>query len=334
MNFWLFRTNLTNLESYHQYDNFEDFKKNLWDFYLWCGIWLLENTKCQEVDIWRLTKNKSYSIKFKLPNNKLFIQRFVKNFNECFKYSSPTISFFRGGFPQYDEVIKKNPKFFGNKIYLGASKRIYPIYNKYDKILIEDERHMKKKCIPFYKIAPSNIFYPLNLEKKWDICFPANGTQIKYKNQEYFINQISKSEFLRNLKIVNIGNKPEIIEKICKKHGINNIELLGHVDRFNVNKILNQSYFGLVASNNVDGCPRVIMEIIASQTPLLIYNQTHLLKYYRDLDCVNVFSDNKLEKIYKRAKKNYEEMKQKNSEYLNSELSLDKIMEMNLKLWN
>jgi len=333
--FWLFRTNLTSLESYHQYNNLDDFEKNCWDFYAVIGLWILQNTDCREITVWRLTKKKNFATKFKLPNNKLFIQRFVKNFDECFKYPFPDATLFRGGFKEYCELTKKNPKFFGTKLYLGASKRKYPIYGgKYDKVLVEDERDLKKKnYIPFYKIGVPNIFKSLNLEKKWDICFPANFTQISYKGQEYFIKQISKSDLLKSLKIVNCGNKPEVGKKLCKKYGINNIEFLGHVDRFGVNSVLNHSKFGLVASNNTDGCPRVATEILGAGTPLLVRKETRLLDYYKNLDCVEVFDDNKLEKVYKKAKKNYKEMKQKNIEYLKHELNIDNIMKMNLKLW-
>lgn len=334
--FYLFRTNLTNLESYHQYNNnLKDFENNLWDFYLVAGIWLLRNTECEEVTIWRLTKNKSYSIKFKLPNNKLYIQRWVKSLNEVFNYPRPDISLFRGGFKIYDDITKKNSKFFKKKLYLGANgPRRYPCYGGiYDKILIEDERDVIKNCIPFYKIGPPKIFKPLDLDKIYDICWPCNFTQIKQKGHEYFIQQVSKSNILRNSKIVHIGNKPEVGKKLCQKYGITNIKFIGHVDRFRVNKVLNQSKFGVVTSNNVDGCVRTSTEIIGSGTPLLIRNETRLLKHYRNLECVKTFSDNKLEKIYKEAKKNYEEMKQKNLEALENELSMDNIMKMNLKLW-
>jgi len=335
MIFWLFRTNLTNLESYHQYDNIKDFKMNLWDFYLLQGLWLLENTECEEVSIWRLTKRPSYGVKFKF-GGKVFIQRFVRSFDECFKYKKPDVTFFRGGFSEYDRLTKKNPKFFGTKLYLGANgPRRYPIYGGiYDKILIEDERDIKKdNHYPFYKIGVPNIFKPLNLQKKYDICWIANGTQIKQKGQEYFIEYVSKSNVLKNAKILHIGNKPDVGKKLCDKYGVDNIDFTGHYDRFGVNKALNQSKFGLVTSNDVDGCPRISTEILATGTPLLIRDKTRLLRYYRDLDFVKTFSDNNLEKIYEEAKKNYEEMRQKNLNALESELNLDNIMRMNIRLW-
>lgn len=332
-NFFLFRTNLTNLESYHQYKNIDDFKNNLWDFYIWICIWLLENTECEQSTVFRLTKNKSYSIKFKLPNNKIFIQRFVKSFDECFKYDKPNVSLFRGAFPEYDNVVKRNHKFFGLKLYLGASKRVYPIYNFYDKILIEDERDIKNNYIPFYKTGSPTIFKPLDLNKKYDLCWSCNFSQIKYKGHEYFIKQISQSKILKKLKIVHVGNNHKIGIDLCKRYNVNNIQFLGYKNRFELNEILNKSKFGIVTSNNKDGCPRISFEILSSGTPLLIRNETRILNYYKDLECVNIFKDNKLENIYINSEKNYNIMKSKNLEYLNSYLNMNNIMKKNIKLW-
>jgi len=331
--FWLFRTNLTNLESYHGFDDLENFESNLWDFYLLQGLWLLRNTKCEEVTIWRMTKKPDYDIIFKV-NGKKFIQKFVRDFNVCFKEKSPDVTFFRGGFPEYCRLVRKNRGFFGTKLYLGASKRRYPIYGgKYNKILIESEQDMKNNCIPFYKVGPPLIFHPLNLEKKWDISWPCNFTQIRHKGQEYFIHQISKSNFLKSLKIVHIGNQPKVGKQLCRKYKITNIEFLDRLDRFGVNKVLNQSKFGVVTSNEVDGCPRISTEILASGTPLLIRKRTRLLKHYRSLDCVKTFNDDRFKQIYKEADSKYEELRQKNLEALENELSLNTIMNMNIKLW-
>lgn len=331
--FWLFRTNLTNLESYHKYDNLEDFENNLWDFYLLQGLWLLKNIDCKEVTIWRMTKKKNYDITFTI-NGKKFIQKFVRDFNVCFKENNPSVSFFRGGFPEYCRLLRKNRDFFGTSLYLGASKRRYPIYGgKYNNILVESERDMRNNYIPFYKIGPPLIFHPLDLEKKWDICWPCNFSQIKQKGQEYFIHLISKSKFLKTLNIVHIGNQPKVGKNLCTKYKVNNIEFLDRLDRFGVNEVLNQSKFGVVTSNEVDGCPRISTEILASGTPLLIRKQTRLLKYYRSLDYVKTFTDSAFERVYKEADSKYEELRQKNLEGLKNELSLDTIMNMNVKLW-
>ena len=341
-NFWIFRTNLTNLESYHEYNNLTDFENNLWDFYLVMGIWLLRSNNCEKVTVWRLTKTPIPDLIFSMyyvkkngkEIKKKLIQKFVKNFDECFNYDKPDMTFFRGGFFQYGELTKKNPDFFGTKLYLGASVRRYPIYGgKYDKILVESENDMKRNTIPFYKIGPPKIFHPLDLSKEVDICWPCNFTQQQYKGQDYFIEQVSKSKSLKKLRIVHIGNKSEIGKRLCRKYGVNNIEFFGRVDRNGVNKVLNMSKFGLVTSNVRDGCPRVSTEILASGTPLLIRKQTRLLDYYKKLDYVKVFDDDKFKHVYKEANSEYEELRQKNLEGLENELCLDNIMEMNIQLW-
>ena len=87
------------------------------------------------------------------------------------------MSFFRGGFKEYSNVIKKNKTFFGTSLYLGASNRMVPNYNdEYDLILLESEIDINKcknnnKIIPFYKTTNPFIFKDLKIKnKKYDIC--------------------------------------------------------------------------------------------------------------------------------------------------------------------
>lgn len=295
--FWLFRTNLRQYEYYHSIDNLEQFKKQCHDFYLLMGIWMLENTELEEFVVWRLTPNGAPILKFSDRvfdvRGKRFIQRFTPFFDCCFDVkqfhqrmyyaSEPDITLFRGGFPEYGKLTKSNPEFFGLKLYLGAGQRVYPKYGGiYNKILVEDERDMHPKfdCIPFYKTANPNIFYPMDLEKKWDICWPCNFAQLKYKGQEWFIKQIAKSDYLKSLKIVHLGNKPEEGVKLCRKYGVNNIDFKGWVTRPELNKYLNQSKIGLVTSNEKDGSPRVITEILCSGNVVAINTTTRLLPYF------------------------------------------------------
>ncbi len=335
MNFWLFRTDLKTLEDYHQYTDLENFEKNLWDFYLSQSLQLLRSTNFEEVVIWRLSDKKRNDIIFNIGKNKKFIQRWVKSLDEVFDYQRPDVSFFRGGFKIYCDITKSDPKFFGLKLYLGANgPRRYPVYGgKYDKILIEDERDIKKNTIPFYKIGVPNIFKPLDLEKKYDIIFPANGTQLKYKGLDFFVKNISKSKILKSLKIICCGNRPEIGKKICEKYKINNIEFVNKVNRNEFNKLINQSKFGIVCSNELDGCVRVSTEVLATGTPLLIRDKARLLNYYK-LDCTRIFSHENIEKVYIKSNNKYEELRQKNLKYLKNEFNFDNICQMNFNLWS
>jgi len=332
--FWEFRSNIRALEYYHEYKNLKKFKENCHDYYMLFPLWMLENSYFDEVIIWRLTENPKKDIIFNV-NGKKYIQRWVTNFRETFKYPLPDISFFRGGFYEYDEVTKVNPKHFGKKIYLGAGRRIFSQWQgKYDAYLIEDERDYLKNanCIPFYKTASPNIFRPLDLEKKWDICWPCNFTQIKYKGQKFFIDLISKNPELQNLKIIHCGNKPEVGQAMCRKAGVTNIKFYGLTGRGLLNKILNQSRLGLNLSNMTDGCPRVSTEVLMSGTPLIIRDTVRLLDHFKSAGVVGVTKDNITNKITW-AIEHYAPLKFELLDSIRGDLSFDFINQKNIELW-
>lgn len=333
--FWLFRSNLKSLEYYHQYTNLEIFKQNCHDYYLLFPLWLLENDHFDEVTIWRLSHIKRPPITFKLDNGKLFIQRWCQNFSETLNYPSPNKSFFRGGFIEYDNVTKIRPKFFGKKFYLGAGRRVFSQWGgKYDVYLVEDEKDFsnKYKCIPFYKTASPYIFKPLDLEIKWDICWPCNFTQIRYKGQEEFISLISKSDFLKSLKIVHCGNMPHLGRELCKKYNITNIEFMGPITQPKLNKYLNMSKFGLNFSTQQDGCPRVSTEILMSGTPLILNDTVRLLDYFKKYGVVEVNIKNVVKKIQE-GFEDYTNIKSDTMSGIKNGLSFDEINQKNIDLW-
>lgn len=331
---YIFRTNLTTLEYYHNYNNLETFKENCHDFYLNIGIWFLENNYFDEVIIWRLSDKKIKDIIFNIDGKK-FIQRWVNNFNEVFKHSKANISFFRGGFQEYCEITKKNPEHFGLKLYLAAGKRQTPQYGgKYDKILIEDKRDQLKikNSIPFYKTTNPNIFKPLdNIKKEYDICMISNFSQLKYKGSDFIFNEIEKNSILQKLKICHIGNKNEIGIKICKDKKIKNVDFLGYLSRSDINEILNKSMFGIVASNSLDGCPRVITEILSSGTPLLLKDSTRLLNYYKKNGVIQFNDQNFLTKFLQ-ANESYNKIKKELIDNL-SNFNMNTICKLNIDLW-
>lgn len=337
--FWLFRSNLKNLEYYHNdfYHNLENFKEGCHDFYMIFPLWLLENNYFDEVTIWRLSYIPLNDIIFDV-NGKKYIQSWVTNFNQTMYVPSPNLSFFRGGFKEYDDVTKSNPKRFGLKLYLGAGKRITSQWRGvYDCYLMEDERDFlpmsKYNSAAFYKTASPSIFHEIeSFDKEWDICWPCNFEQIKYKGQKFFLDLISRSPFLKSLKIVHCGNKSEVGKKICEEKGIKNIHFAGQVNRTELNMFLNRSKFGLNLSNIQDGCPRVSTEILMSSTPLIISEETRLLSYYKRKGVVEVNQKNIEEKI-KYAIDNYPALKEDVRNVIKNELSFDNICKRNLEIW-
>jgi hypothetical protein len=300
-------------------------------------LWLLQNNHFDEVTIWRLSNKVLPDITFNV-NGKKYIQKWVSNFLQTTYEPKPDMSFWRGGFQEYDQVVKSNPDHFGVKLYLGAGRRITPQWGgKYDVLLMEDEKDFVKgnKCIPFYKTASPNVFYSyvnkiVNLH--WDICWPCNFSQLRHKGQKYFIKQVAQSEMLRRLRIVHCGNQPQVGKKICKEYGVVNIEFMGHVDRPRLNQILNHSLFGLNLSNRVDGCPRVSTEILMSGTPLIIGEYTRLLPYYKKRGVIEVNDSNIVEKILMGVE-NHSKYKSEVLMAINEELSYDNINKKNIDLW-
>ena len=181
--FWSFRSNLRQLEYYHKYKDLETFEKNCHDYWLLFPLSLLKQNLIDGVIIWRLQpKQRQEDIIFDV-NGKKFIQKWVDNFEECLNYPKPSISFFRGGFPEYDRLVNKNHEHLNMKLYTGTGRRITPQYGgKYDYYLMEDNRDIKaNNHIPFYKTASSNIFYPMDIPFKYDLFWMANFEQHRFK---------------------------------------------------------------------------------------------------------------------------------------------------------
>jgi len=332
--FWLFRSNIRALEYYHEFKDLETFETKCHDYYMLFPIWLLRNNYFDEVVIWRLGDYQRDDIIFDV-NGKKFIQRWVRNFTQTLKYPSPEMSLWRGGFKEYDDITSLHPEHFGMKLYLGTGVRTYPQYGgKYDVILQEDEADFKKgfNCMPFYKTASPYIFKQHNSIIDYDICWPCNFTQLRYKGQSEFISAIAKYPPLRKLKIVHCGNNPEAGEKMCKKYGVNNIEFLGLKTREELCDILNQSRVGLCMSNRNDGCPRIATEILMTETPLILSEKTRLLPSYKKNGVVEVNEKNIAKKIIW-SLYNLDDLKRQVTFAVNNEISFDKICKKNIMRW-
>ncbi len=334
--FWLFRSNIKHLEYYHKYDNLEDFERNCHDFYMLFPIWLLKENHFDAVVIWRLSNSPPKEITFNV-DGKAYTQRWVRNFSEVFKYPKPTMSFFRGGFKEYDKVTKANPKGFGFSVYLATGHRIYPNWGgKYDLFVQEDQGDFRKgkNCLPFFKTASPQIFkyMPLIKTYKYDICWPCNFKQIRQKGQEQFIRAVSKSSYLRSLKIVHCGNKVKVGRDLCKKYNVNNIEFRGELHRKDMCELLNESRFGLCMSNKNDGCPRVVTEILCSGTPIILSDQTRLLPYYKKRGVVIVNDSNIADQI-KQGLQYHDIYKEHAIQAARTTISLDEICQKNIELW-
>jgi hypothetical protein len=201
-----------------------------------------------------------------------FVERWVPSFSTYKNSFYPDVIFCRGGFDEYECIIKRFPKAF--KIYYGAGRRFLPSHNAdmYNLILQDSPRQRsicqtkfpKIRSELFIKPAADNIFYPRKVDKKFDACFPANGKQETMKGHGFVF-----STCPRELSILNIGNKG----KLPAPNNITRIRLL----RSSVSEYMQKCSVGIVCSSGkVDSCPRVIPELLASGVPVVVLNETHI----------------------------------------------------------
>ena len=121
----------------------------------------------------------------------------------------PDVIFDRGGFPEPHVVLKRHSCF---KIYYGAGKRHVPIpgYSKYDLTLQDSPRRLERANKKWPKIKhilwtkPAiDIFHPKPFnDKKYDLCYIANGSQAAIKNIKW-IYKTAPSD----MRILHLGNK-------------------------------------------------------------------------------------------------------------------------------
>lgn len=204
-----------------------------------------------------------------------FVERWIPSFNNASANFEPDIIFCRGGFGQYHCVLEKYPDAF--KIYYGAGERFLPQqgFEDYDLILQDSlgqleicrNKYSNIKSELFIKPAVDNLFKINNVNKEFDVCFPANGTQERIKGHEFVF-----STFPKELKILNLGNAPrmnKVPPEIVRKRVIKS-EMPTEYQRCKM---------GIVCCDGgIDSCPRVIPEMLACGLPIVVLEETRFWK--------------------------------------------------------
>lgn len=217
----------------------------------------------------------------KFTNN--FTERWLPTFQKQYVDFIPDIIFCRGGFQEYHWVLNRFPNAI--KIYYGAGRRFLPQpgFNDYD-IILQDSYEQVIECkkkFPkamttlFIKPAADNIFYPHTVEKEYDICFPANGSQ-KFKGHDFVYNTVPS-----NFKLLNLGNNPHNFNypsnvtsyRVLKK------DMAEHYSKCKIGIV--------VVSADIDSCPRVIPEMMACNLPVVVLNT---VRFWQDRYINSVYS--------------------------------------------
>ena len=205
--------------------------------------------------------------KFRLNN--FFQERWVHNLKKTDISFVPDLIICRGGFPYYDDFIKRFPK--AKKIYYGAGKRFFPQtpYTNYNLFLVDSEKQLqsvkaKGKNVKLLIKPAATLFKPLNISKQYDICFMANASTSRIKRHELLLKSFAKSRYT----VLNIGNTDKKFIKMAKELKVKT-EWAGWHLRKELPKLINQCRVGICCSTNYDSCPRVIPEYLACNVPVV-----------------------------------------------------------------
>lgn len=209
--------------------------------------------------------------KRKVRYAKNFIERWIPNF-KITKYDfKPDVIFTRGGFKNYDPVLKRHSKAF--KIYYGAGKRFFPkkMFSDYDLILVDTKVQLERvrqmfpaiKSNLIIKPVAENIFKPVEADKKYDIILVGNYNKRVDKGHDFAFKKIPSS-----YRVLCAGIVPK---KIRQKYP--NVDFTGWIPRKELPKLYAQSKIAIVCCGTIDSCPRVIPEAIACDCPILVLDR-------------------------------------------------------------
>lgn len=203
-----------------------------------------------------------------------FVERWVPSFVTYKSGFTPDVIFCRGGFHQYHRILHQHPKAI--KIYYGAGNRFLPnpTFDDYDIILQDSIQQLKtcKKMYPkalstlFIKPAADNIFYPVDCEKEFDVCFPANASQ-PFKGHEFIYSTVPS-----DIKLLNLGNKPNRYKHPANVTAFRSL-------RTDMAKHISKCKVGVVAvKSTIDSGPRVIPEMLACGVPIVVLDGVRFWK--------------------------------------------------------
>lgn len=227
---------------------------------------LLEDDDQGELWYWNGERTKKFT--------ENFTERWVPSFVRYKSTFTPDVIFCRGGFQEYHPVLYQYPKAI--KIYYGAGNRFLPnpMFSDYNIILQDSIQQLEtcKKMYPealttlFVKPAADNIFYPVDVEKEFDVCFPANASQ-RFKGHEFVYGTVPS-----DIKLLTLGNRPDRY-----KHPDNVTAFRS--SRTDMAKHISKCRVGIVAvKSTIDSCPRVIPEMLACGIPIVVLDDVRFWK--------------------------------------------------------
>jgi hypothetical protein len=210
-----------------------------------------------------------------------FHVRMVKELADYKPTVQPDLIIARGGFPEYQDFLKRKELHFAHKVYYGAGERCVPQgFHDYDLVLADSEDqkaeilnlwpHMNVQL--WYKPA-SHIFRVMpGVEKKYDVCYVAVHPEDKRKRCRWVYKTLPP-----DLTVLQLGNYPKKIE-VPKNVTVKN------VSRTSMPKAMNKCRAGIVPYTKDDSAPRVVPEMMACGLGVVVLKGIRI----PDATCVSV----------------------------------------------
>jgi len=173
----------------------------------------------------------------------------------------PDIIVARGGFKEYVPLLKEFPNAY--KVYYGANHGCVPADGiKYDLVLCDSEEQKLKAEKHGYRaelfIKPaSHIFKPVEVEKKYDICFAAIHPEDERKNVAWVYKTKPK-----DISMLQLGHAP-------KKMKVPPHTKIKHIKREKMPKAMSKCRLLIAPYKSADSCPRVIPEALNCGLPVV-----------------------------------------------------------------
>jgi glycosyltransferase involved in cell wall biosynthesis len=205
-----------------------------------------------------------------------FVERWLPDLGDAGRDFDPDIIFARGGFREYDAVLRRHPRAF--KVYYGAGLRFVPTgFTGYDLILVDSPEQLAaaKDRLPgvassmLIKPAAENVFRPRPGPKDYDVIFVGNEMGTGRKGHGFVLPGLPAG-----LRMVQVGIASKEMRAAYPR-----VLFTGWIPRRDIPELYGRAKAAICCcAAAYDSCPRVIPEALACGCPILVLDGVRLWK--------------------------------------------------------
>lgn len=189
------------------------------------------------------------------------VVRWVPSFETFKPIKEPNAVWCRGGFASQRRAVKRWPN--AVRFYYGAGRRHVPDSKVYDFSLqdsigqaLDAKKRFPNMLHEVWEKPAAPHFRPMEVRKKYDICYIANGTQAYIKRIKWVYWSCPRDVTILHLGMPSKYRVPPNVT--CKR-----------VSRTDMPKYINQCNVGIVPYKSIDSCPRALVEMSACGLPVV-----------------------------------------------------------------